>query len=73
MELQAQRHNEQLHMMCELFKVQLKAVQEATREAAHDKVWVSFAGVRLGQEAQDVAAEEEEEGELPRAAVENME
>ncbi len=63
LELQARRHDEQLRLIHKLFEVQLVAVREATRKAAHNKAWAQFTEVGLGPEAQDPAVEKEE-GEL---------
>jgi hypothetical protein len=51
--------------------VQLVAIYKATREAVRDKIWAQFAEVGLGPEAQDASAEEDG-GELPLAAVEDV-
>jgi hypothetical protein len=70
LDLQARRHVEQLRLMHQLFAKQL----EAMREAVRDKVRAFFAEAGLGPEALDGAAEEEEdeEDELPRASVEDV-
>ncbi len=71
LELQMRCHDEQLHLICKLFKTQLVAVRKATHEAVRDEVWAQFVQVCLGPKAQD-AATEKEKSELPRAAVEDM-
>ncbi len=74
LDLQTQRHEEQLRLMRRLFAEQLAAMREAIR----DEVRAFLAEAGLGPEAQDAAAEEEEEeeeeeeGELPRASVEDV-
>ncbi len=69
LDLQAQRHEEQLHLMRWLFAEQLTAMQNAVC----NKVRAFLAEAGLGLEAQDAAVEEEEdeEDELPRAFVED--
>ncbi len=70
LDLQARRHEEQLRLMRRLFAEQLAAMREAVR----DEVRAFLAEAGLGPEAQDAAAEkeEDEEDELPRASVDDV-
>ncbi len=72
LDLQARRHEEQLHLMRELFEAQLVAVCEVARKAARDEIRAQFAAAGLGPEAQEEEGEEKEEDELPRASVEDV-
>ncbi len=55
MALRAQCHEKQLGLICKLFKMQLVAVQKATRKTACNKIQVQFTEASLGPKAQDEA------------------